>query len=202
MDSISGWSESRAASFKRAVEFAQKALAIDEKYPGGHIVMGNIYLTQRQHEKAITEFKRSISLSPNSPDAHALLAGAMYYSGRFEEALELMKKAMRLGPYYPAFFLLELGRVQKSLGRYEEAIATYNQLRDRCRKGECPSMWWQLGLVYVYVKLGREEEARALVAEALKTNPKLSLEFFKRLPYKDPAHLQRVLETFRKAGLK
>lgn len=199
---MSGWSESRAESFKRAVEFAQKALAIDEKSHGGHIVMGNIYLSQRQHEKAITEFERSIFLSPNSPDAHALLAGAMYYSGRFEEALELMKKAMRLGPYYPAFFLFTLGSVYSSVGRYEEAIAAFNQLRDRCRKGECPSMWWQLSLAGVYVKLGREEEARALVSEALETNPKLSLGFFKREPYKDPAHLQRVLETFRKAGLK
>lgn len=201
-DSMSGWSESRAESFKRAVEFAQKALAIDEKSHGGHIVMGNIYLSQRQHEKAITEFERSIFLSPNSPDAHALLAGAMYYSGRFEEALELMKKAMRLGPYYPAFFLFTLGSVYSSVGRYEEAIAAFNQLRDRCRKGECPSMWWQLSLAGVYVKLGREEEARALVSETLETNPKLSLGVFKREPYKDPAHLQRVLETFRKAGLK
>lgn len=63
-------------------------------------------------------------------------------------------------------------------------------------------MWWQLSLAGVYVKLGREEEARALVSETLETNPKLSLGVFKREPYKDPAHLQRVLETFRKAGLK
>ncbi len=52
-------------------------------------------------------------------------------------------------------------------------------------------------------ELGREEEARAEVAEAVKLNPQYSLESVKeRHPYKDPVALERVLDGLRKAGLK
>jgi hypothetical protein len=40
------------------------------------------------------------------------------------------------------------------------------------------------------------------MAEALKINPSLSSESFKQgQPFKNPAHLQRELETLSKAGL-
>jgi hypothetical protein len=50
-------------------------------------------------------------------------------------------------------------------------------------------------------ELAREEEARA--AEVLRINPQFSLEALQqRLPYKDPAELERHLAALRKAGLK
>lgn len=50
---------------------------------------------------------------------------------------------------------------------------------------------------------GRYEEARAEAAEALRLNPKFSLEIHKqRMPIKDPVVLERHLAALRKAGLK
>ena len=110
---------------------------------------------------------------------------------------------MRLCPYYPALILRTLGRSYFYLGRYEEAIATLKQLDDRSRKGDCPTWWAPLHLAPVYVELGREEEARALVAEVLKINPKYSLETVKKESlFKDPAHLQRCLDALSKVGMK
>ncbi len=84
----------------------------------------------------------------------------------------------------------------------QEAIATCNQLYDRDQKGECPADWGPTHLAGIYAELGREDEARALIAEALKINPSLSLESFKGgQPFKNPAHMRRELETLRKAGL-
>ena len=55
---------------------------------------------------------------------------------------------------------------------------------------------------FVYQLLGREKEARAYMAEALKINPGLSLEWVKMVyPYNNPAHLQRELDARRKAGM-
>ena len=60
-----------------------------------------------------------------------------------------------------------------------------------------------LELAKIYDELGREEEARAEVTEALKLNPHYSLEALReRHPYKDPATLERYLAAMRKAGLK
>jgi hypothetical protein len=53
-----------------------------------------------------------------------------------------------------------------------------------------------------YIRLGREEEARAAAAEILRINPKFSLErYAKTLPFTKPV-ADRVVEDLRKAGLK
>ena len=61
-----------------------------------------------------------------------------------------------------------------------------------------------LTLAAVYSELGREAEARAEAAEFLRliANPNFSLEVWgQRLPYKDPAMVERDLAALRKAGL-
>jgi hypothetical protein len=53
-----------------------------------------------------------------------------------------------------------------------------------------------------YIRLGREEEARASAAEILRINPRFSLErYAKILPFSQPV-VDRVVEDLRKAGLK
>jgi adenylate cyclase len=198
-----GWSKDPFDSFERAHELARKALSLDDNSPSVHTLLGQIYLFLNQHDKAITDGKLAISLDPNFSIGHAILAQTMFFSGRFEEAIQLMQKAMRLSPYYPAFYLVFLGRSYAFIDQYEEAIAAFSQLHDRGQKGECPA---DLGLTYlagVYVELGDEHEARALMAAALKINPTLSLESFKQgQPFRNPAHMQRELDALTKAGLK
>jgi len=203
VDAAYGWSESPVDSFKRAHELAKKSLALDDKSASVHIMLGLIYLFQRQHNKAIAEGKLAISLDPNFSIGHAHLAQIMFFSGRFEEAIALTEKAMRLSPYYPAFYLSPLARSYAFLGRYEEAIATSKQLYDRSRKSDYPEEWALLHLAGLYVASGRQDEAQDLIAKALKINPSLTLAFFKQSqPFGNPAHMQRELEALKKAGLK
>ena len=203
VDAAYGWSKSPAESFKRAHELAQKALALDDKSPNVHILLGTIYLAQRLHDQAIAAGNHSILLAPGMSIAHAHLANTMFFSGRFEDAIALTEKAMRLSPWYPAFYLSPLARSYAFKGRYEEAIASSSQLYDRSRTGDYPQEWALLHLAGLYVAVGRQDEARSLVAEALKINPGLSLAFFKQTqPFKNPAQMQRELEALEKAGLK
>ena len=197
-----GFSETPAESFKRAVELAEKSLALDDDQPGVHALLGAIHLLRREYEEAIAEGQRSIALGPNDATSHILLAQTMYLAGRFEEAITLAEKATRLAPLYPAWYLGILAQSYMMAGRYEEALAAFNQLLDRSRKGDIPPIWAHLGLTRSYMELGREREARVHAAEVLKIDPAFSLEFWrKNAPFKDPAHLERVLEPMRKAGL-
>jgi len=125
----------------------------------------------------------------------------MFQAGRFEKAIALIKKAMRLSPYYPTWYLFYLAESYRMAGRYEEAIATYNN-KENLSRTRNPFLY-HVGLVEVYMELGREEKARAHAAEVLRLNPDFSLEYVRNFNFfKDPAHLERRLEALRKAGLK
>jgi adenylate cyclase len=56
-------------------------------------------------------------------------------------------------------------------------------------------------LAVIYIDVGREEEARAEVADILRVNPKFSLKVEREVPLKDPAVLAHWLDNLRRAGL-
>ena len=106
---------------------------------------------------------------------------------------------MRLNPRYPPRYLKLLGRAYRMAGRYEEAIAHFEE-SSHPHPNFGPA---HLNLAVCYTELGRLEEARAEVAETLRINPQFSLESVEaECTYKDPADIERILAALRKAGLK
>jgi adenylate cyclase len=199
MDWRHGWSESPQRSMDRALELAQKALAMDETYAPVHVLLVYIYRNKGEYEKAIAEGERAISLDPNFADAYRHLAGVLCYVGRPEEAIASLEKGLRLEPIPPAFYFYYFGLAYWMMGRYEEAITNYKKALDRAPKYELA----QIGLTASYSSAGREEEARAQAAEVLRVNPKCSLEHLaKTIPYKNPVYKERFIDALRKAGLK
>ena len=80
----------------------------------------------------------------------------------------------------------------------DRAIAAFEHARARGPR----SPFVYIFLATTYAEAGREEEARAAVAELLKRFPKFSVKRIARaLPYKDPAELKRIVVALRKAGL-
>jgi len=195
------WSQD-PQSLERASELAQKAITLDDSLPGAHRLLGAVSLWKdRQHDLAIAEGERALALDPNNAEGYAMLANILTFAGRPEEAIALLEKGMRLNPRAPnySFYLFELGHAYHWLGQYEKAIA----LQKRVLLLNPNDFVAHLELAKIYDELGREEEARAEVAEALKLNPQYSLEALReRHPYKDPAALERYLAAMRKAGLK
>jgi adenylate cyclase len=156
-------------------------------------------LWRKQHAQAIAEQERAIALNPNDAAGYADLAEILVWAGRPEEALGLVEKAMRLNPHYPVNYLFTLGFAYSTLERYEEAMATLKRALTRSPD----DLGIHLVLAVIYSEIGREEEARAHVAEALRINPQLSMKVLEQIiPFKDTAIFERVGDNLRKAGLK
>lgn len=197
-----GWSASPAESIRQAIEMAKKAAAINDTLPEVHSLWSNIYLAQGEYDKAIGAGEKAIALGPNNALCHILLSHTMTSAGRFEEAIELAEKAMRLSPYSSAWYLMMIDDAYRMAGRYEEALATGKQHLDRCLTGECEPFTAHMGLAATYVGLGRMEEARSHVAELLKIMPDFSVDKARKMiSFKDPAHVERSLDSLRQAGL-
>jgi TolB-like protein/Tfp pilus assembly protein PilF len=201
-DADMGWSENPSVSSKRNFELVQQALKLDENDPTVHHALGHVYRQKGEHEKAITAYKRAITLNPNFSQAYARLAIIMNETGQFDEAITLIKKAYRLDPKLMPVFKATLCRSYISLERYEEAREVLSQMEEHVQRGEfIPKFRLPLVRSHLSQALGREEEARAHMAEALKLNPNLPLDLFKDCdPEKIPPHVQRLLDAQRKAG--
>jgi tetratricopeptide (TPR) repeat protein len=193
------FSESPEESMKLAVDAAQKALALDDSDYLTHSCFSNLYIMQRQHDKAIASAERALELSPSGVRPLTSLGTALIFACRFSEAVQYFEQAIRLDPFPPSTLFRNLGGAYRGMGRYEEAIVQFK----KALKLEPDDLFTHLGLAHTYIKLGREKEAQAEAAEVLRIHPKFSLEHYaKTLPLKDQSFADDYITGLRKAGLK
>lgn len=186
-------------NLQRAFALGQKAVALNDAMPAGHLLLGNVYLYQKRHEQAQAAIERAITLDPNFALAYLLLGDVLLFAGRPQEAVGFYEQAMRLNPHYPASYVNSLGAAYLVMKRYEEAIAALKQALSR----NSNILTAHLHLAAAYSELGQEAEARAEAAEALRLSPNFSLEVLRQAaPLKDPALLERYITALRQAGLK
>jgi adenylate cyclase len=186
-------------AFTKAFELAQKALALDESDSICRAILGSIYVSLRQYEKAIAAGERSIELEPNGAMVHGLLGRTLSYAGRPDEAIDHLKQGIRLNPFPAYWYFFHLGRCYNLKGQNEEALATYKKALQRAPD----FLYTHVGITGTYSLLGREEEARAAAKKVLEINPNFSVaQLSKIVPYKNQADTKRLIDALRKAGLK
>mgnify|MGYP001823699402 FL=1 len=192
------FSASSEESMRLAAQAAQKALALDDSDPRVYHALTNLYIMQGQYDKAIVTAERTLDLSPSSARAHSSMGMVLRFSGRFGEAIPFIEQAIRLDPYPPAVTFRHLGSCYRGVDRYEEAITAYQKALQK----NPADIFTHIGLAVTYVKLAREEEARAEAKEVLRIHPKFSIAtFIKGEHFKDLAGVEDFIECLRKAGL-
>jgi len=194
--------KSPAQSIKRAEEYAQKAISINDSSALAQALMSGVRRSQGKWDEAVEYGEKAFALNPNDPRVVFSLALTIHYLGRFDESIALTKRAMRISPYYPAIYLSLLAPSYVIAGRYQEAIEACEQMLDRSRKGEINPVFAHVFLAEAYVGLGQLDKAREQAEEVLKIDPRFSLKSEKRLTaFKDPVIGERRLAALRKAGL-
>jgi adenylate cyclase len=186
-------------STEKGIEMIQKALAMDDSLAIAHSMLGDLYLQKREYEKAIAEGERAVALDPGGEGVNTIYATLLYHGGRPEEAIPVFQKAIRLNPFGSTSTFLHLGHTYQVMGRFEEAVSTYEKAILRAPD----NIFAHTGLAATYIMMDREKEARAEAAEVLRINPKFSVDSFaKILINKDQSVIDNYLSALRKAGLK
>ena len=188
-----------AASLSRALELAQKGVALDDSLAYPRIALGFIYLMRKDYDKAIAEAERAVALEPSSTDALTQLGVNLFCGGRAEEAIPILQKAVSLSPVPEYRLIQNLANAYRSAGNYEKAI----EINQKILQKQPNQMFPHLQLAATFMLMGKEEEARLHAAEVLRIDPKFSLErYSKTLPWKNREEVDRVIDAARKAGLK
>jgi len=186
-------------ALNQAFEVAQRTIALNNDSPMAHIVLGYVYLVQKQYDPALAEIERAVALDSTLADGYAALALVLSHIGRPEEALRAAEQALRLNPNGVNKYLYVIGTAYDVAGRPEAALIPLQR-----SVGRYPNLLGaHLELAAVYSELGREAEAQAEAAEVRRLNPHFSLEVDRqRAPIKDPVTLERHLTALHQAGLK
>jgi adenylate cyclase len=198
-DYLLGNTNSPRETLEKALELAQKAIAMDDSLPHAHKMLSIIYLGRREYDKGIAEGKRAVALDPSGSGAYFAYASALLTACRPEEAIPLFQKAIRLNPNANAFTFINLGHALRNAGRFEEAVPAYKKGIQRAPD----NIIGHIGLGATYSLMGREKEARAEAQEILRINPMFTVDhLYKTSAWKDVSEVDKVVNALRKAGLK
>jgi adenylate cyclase len=194
-----GSTKSPQESIEKAIELAQKSLALDDTLAQPHGLLSHLYSLKREHQKAIAEGERAVALDPGGADVHAWYAMSLTHACKPEEAIPLFQKAIRLNPFGPTWYFLFFGNALRMTGRFEEAVSAYR----RALQVSPDNIMAYVALAATYSMMGREKDARAEAEELLRLNPKFSLDYFTKISvYKEQSVIDDIIDALRKAGLK
>jgi tetratricopeptide (TPR) repeat protein len=192
-----GWAADREKNHSDAYESAQRAVALDGRYPNARYALGCVCMWTGNSDRAMVEFEEAIKLNPSFAAAHVVLGQMYLYAGRLEEAIAQAEKGIRVSPSDSRLplWLPALAGAYYQLGDYGRAI-------DAGRRSWTLNRNWPWGLTYAVAslgQLGRIDEAQAALTDLRRLLPTLSFAQSKLL-YKDPAAIDHILAGLRKAG--
>jgi adenylate cyclase len=198
MAALLGWSETPEDDFRTAEELAF-AVNREPRLPPAvrkvtHWLLAHIHARNRDYGAARTEMETAVLLAPYDTFMKADLGDVAIQSGDVSLAVQWAEEHSRLNPTgYSRASILVWG--YNILGEHEKAVAA---LDSRVLRGQAGPLMGASSLV----QLGREDEAREMLAQLLRREPYLTQSLVRDLYYiKDTAVLERQVQDLAKAGL-
>ena len=185
------------AALERAYQLACKAVQLDPNLPQAHAQLGHVLCRRREHEAALAAFERAMALNPNFTDWR--FGEALVFAGDPARAIEAVERHMRVDPFYVPLAPGFLGLAHYMLKQYSQALPRLQECVSRMPNSRAGHCW----LAATYAQLGNIEKARAEAAEALRIEPKYTIEGTQaRLSgFKRTEDAEHFFDGLRKAGL-
>lgn len=147
----------------------EKALALDPNLAEGHFARGLILWTPYKrfpHEQAIQSYRRALELNPNLDEAHHQLGFVYLHIGLLDKGWQEIEKALAINPGN-TLARYRLGVINMCRAKYEEAFQIFNSTP--LEKNPSLLAFYTATALF---RLGRNEEASALIEKFLKDYPK------------------------------
>ena len=151
--------------------YAQRAIANLEKanrnaHPAVPVMLGRLYLADRQYDKAIALLGPFIAEQPEQVEAVALLAEAYQATNRDEEAIALLEKSVEDAPE----LFSTLGQAYQDSGRWNDAARAYEgAVEERPQSLPLRAQW-----ATALLNAGDAKRARQVLEEASAGNSRSS----------------------------
>ena len=110
-----------AGHFPQAEESFREVLRLNPEFPGLHLELGKLYISQRRTDDAIRELKLALKENPSNEDASYFLGSLLVRESHFAEGITYLEQARSLWPDSWAIYYY-LGRAKFHLGQLSEAV--------------------------------------------------------------------------------
>lgn len=191
-----GWTSDPSAALQRAEGLGQKAIVLDERSTGAHVLLGRVYLQRGEYDRALDQLKRAVELNPSDPDGYAGLGGALLWTGDIAGAIKALETAGQLQPTLSATDWFDLATAYLLAGRTDESIATLERSLIR-NKG---NQFTNVLLAAAYAQAGRMDDAHRQATTVRQLYPFFDSADFGSL-FRDPKDRDMVVAALQKAGL-
>jgi len=146
-----------------------RALELDPNSARAHQEYAELLMALGRHAEAIREIERAEQLDPFSSDIQSRYGRVLYRARKYEEAVPHLERAINLDPNpgnsMPYWVL---GELFSQMGRYDDAIVNFKKFQSHGGSALSSSV----GVAGVYARIGKQNEARRMLAELrATTNP-------------------------------
>jgi adenylate cyclase len=192
-DYLYGWSPAGTDYEGKIIGQANRVIALAPDDPRGYNPKSLFLRMTHRENESIQVANDGLATNPNSPQLYTARSQAEVVLGRFDQAISDAEQAIRLSPRDPQVGLRHVivGDAEVGLRRLDAAIEEYRKAIDVGYRNRVVNM------AGAYALQGNMEEAKSVLAEALRANPKLTLKMLMDRSLVLPA----LAEGLRKAGL-
>lgn len=194
---VVGW-EAPQEALPQLRDWVARALAVDAN-DGDALVGDGIYkVIAGDLTGAYESLQRAVDVEPNLDDAWFYRGWNLMFLGESDAAVDSLEQAMRLSPIPNSIRFGVLGTALRNAGRYEQAIATFEE----CLSRFPDFVYAHISLAIVYGMMGNQRAAEREVQQTLKVDPHYSVRrFVNPNLYRSPSVMERCAGILRSAGL-